>query len=206
MSSPPTSVYHRLRTIKRTVQLSPLQTIRAGATMLPMDTAHIIVKHTPLYVWMVLALLLYLGSRRLKPRRTHLAVAALAPAAFFIWSGATAASLFLGGDKGAALIAWPLAFLGGALSGPIRTVPRPTHVHGWTFQYAATRLPLTLYVLLWATRYGLGIWAGFVPALASTLSVAGLVLSAFTAGRTLADFLPPMLEALRVQKSRSSAY
>jgi len=166
-----------------------------------MDTAHIIVRHTPLYVWVVLALLLFLGLRRLKPRRTHLALAALAPAGFFVWSVATAGLLFFGGDKGAAIVAWPLAFLGGALSGPIRTVPRPTHVHGWIFQYAATRLPLTLYMLLWSTRYGLGIWAGFVPAMAGTLGVAGLALSAFTAGRTLADFLPPLLTALRVQKA-----
>ena len=121
-----------------------------------MDTAHIIVAHTPLYVWGVLALLLFLGGRRLKPRRTHLALAALAPAGFFVWSVATAASLFFGGDKGAAIVAWSLAFLGGALSGPIRTVPRPSHVHGWIFQYAATRQPLTLYLLLWSTRYS---WA-----------------------------------------------
>ncbi len=166
-----------------------------------MDTAHIIVTHTPRYVWVVLALLLFLGIRRLHPRTTHLALAALAPAGFFVWSVATAGVLFLGGDKGAALVAWPLAFLGGALSGPIRTVPRPSHVHGWIFQYAATRLPLTLYMLLWATRYGLGIWAGFVPAMAGTLGVAGLALSAFTAGRTLADFLPPLLTVLRVQRS-----
>ena len=166
-----------------------------------MPTAHIIATHMPLYVWLVLALLLFLGVRRLKPRRTHLAVAALAPAGFFVWSVATAGLLFFGGDRGAAIVAWPLAFLGGALSGPIRTVPRPSHVHGWIFQYAATRLPLTLYFLLWSTRYGLGIWAGFVPAMAVTLGVVGLTLSAFTAGRTLADFLPPLLAALRVQKA-----
>jgi hypothetical protein len=166
-----------------------------------MDIPHIIVTHTPLYVWVVLVLLLFLGVRRLKPRRTHLALAALAPAGFFVWSVATAASLFFGGDKGAAIVAWPLAFLGGALSRPIRTVPRPSHVHGWIFQYAATRLPLTLYLLLWSTRYGLGIWAGFVPAIAGTLGVVGLALSAFTGGRTLADFLPPLFTALRIQKA-----
>jgi hypothetical protein len=166
-----------------------------------MDTLHIIVTHTPLYVWVVLALLLFLGIRRLKPRRTHLALAALAPAGFFVWSIATAASLFFAGDKGAAMAAWPVAFLGGALSGPIRTVPRPSHVQGWIFQYAATRLPLTFYLLLWSTRYGLGIWAGFVPAMAGSLGVVALALSAFTAGRTIADFLPPLVVAVRVQKT-----
>jgi hypothetical protein len=170
-----------------------------------MGTAHIIVMHTPLYVWVILALLIFLGVRRLKPRRTHLALAALAPLGFFMWSVLAAGFLFFGGDKGPAVIAWAVAFVAGALSGPIRTVPRPTHIHGWTFQYAATALPLTLYLLLWATRYGLGIWAGFVPLMADTLGLAGLALSALTAGRTLADFIPPLATALRVRKAETTA-
>jgi hypothetical protein len=159
-----------------------------------MDIAYVIVSHTPLYVWVVLVLLIFLGVRRLKPRRTHLALAVLAPLGFFIWSVVGARLLFFGEDK-------LLAFLSGALSSPVRTVPRPTHVHGWIFQYAATSVPLILYMLLWATRYGLGIWAGFVPAMAGPLGVAGLALSASTAGRTSADFLPPLLTALRVQRA-----
>jgi hypothetical protein len=166
-----------------------------------MDIAYVIVSHTPLYVWVVLVLLIFLGVRRLKPRRTHLALAVLAPLGFFIWSVVGARLLFFGEDGETAIVAWLLAFLSGALSGFIRTVPRPTHVHGWIFQYAATSVPLILYMLLWATRYGLGIWAGFVPAMAGPLGVAGLALSAFTAGRTSADFLPPLLTALRVQRA-----
>jgi hypothetical protein len=46
---------------------------------MPMKTASIIIAHTPVYVWLILALLMFLGVRRLKPRRTHLALAALAP-------------------------------------------------------------------------------------------------------------------------------
>jgi hypothetical protein len=165
-----------------------------------METARIIATHTPVYVWLVLALLLFLGVRRLKPRRTHLVLAALAPVGFFTWSVLAAGSLFFGGNEGTAVIAWGFAFLIGALSGPIRTVPRPKHIHGWVFDYSATALPLTLYILLWATRYGLGIWAGFVPTMSDTLGLAGLTLSALTAGRTLADFIPPLATALRVRK------
>jgi hypothetical protein len=170
-----------------------------------MHTARIIVTHTPLYVWAVLALLLFLGARRLRPRRTHLALAALAPAGFFTWSVVAAGVLFYGGEKGTAVVAWAVAFLAGALSGPVRTVPRPAHVHGWIFEYAPTALPLTLYMLLWATRYGLGIWAGFVPAMADPLGLAGLALSALTAGRTLADFIPPLTTALRLRKTEIAA-
>jgi hypothetical protein len=166
-----------------------------------METARIIILHTPIYVWVLLVLLLFLGVRRLKPRRTHLALAALAPMGFFTWSILAAGLLFFGGAKGTALVAWPVAFLAGALSGPIRTVRRPTHLHGWVFEYAPTALPLTLYMLLWATRYGLGIWAGFEPAMADTLGLAGLTLSALTAGRTAADFIPPFVSALRARRA-----
>ena len=165
-----------------------------------METARIVVTHTPLYVWVLLALLLLLGVRRLKSRRAHLALVALAPMGFFTWSVLAAGLRFHGEGKETAVVAWAVAFLAGSLSGPIRTVPRPRHVHGWIFQYAATALPLTLYMLLWATRYGLGIWAGFEPAMAGTLGLVGLALSAFTAGRTIADFLPPLATALRVRK------
>jgi hypothetical protein len=166
-----------------------------------METASIIATHTPVYVWLVLALLLCLGVRRLKPRRTHLALAALAPLGFLMWSVLGAGLLFFGGNKGAAVVAWGVAFLIGALSGPFRTVPRPTHVHGWVFEYAPTVLPLTFYMLLWATRYGLGIWAGFEPVMADTLGLVGLTLSALTAGRTAADFIPPLATALRVRRA-----
>ena len=168
-----------------------------------MHIVRIIIIHTPLYVWLVLGLLLFMGIRRLKPRRTHLALAALAPAIFFTWSATAAALIYFGGDNQAPVVAWAIAFLAGALSSPIRTVPRPVHVHGWIFQYSATRLPLTLYMLLFATRYGLGIWAGFVPAMADTLGLTALALSAFTAGRTLADFVPPLATALRASGAGS---
>lgn len=166
-----------------------------------MDTAYLIVTYTPPYVWVLFVLLLFLGARRLKPRRTHLALAALAPMGFFTWSVVAAGLLSHGGERGTVVVAWAVAFLAGALSGPIRTVARPAHLGGWIFQYQATALPLTMYMLLWATRYGLGIWAGFVPAMSVTLGLVGLALSALTAGRTLADFLPPLVTALRARKA-----
>jgi hypothetical protein len=166
-----------------------------------MEIVLIVLAHTPLYVWAVLALLIFIGVRRLRPRRTHLALAALAPAGFSAWSVATAAQLYFGAGQSAVLAAWPLAFVAGALSSPIRTVPRPVHVHGWVFDYSATRWPLTLYMLLFSIRYGLGIWAGFVPPMAPDLALAGLALSAFTGGRTVADFLPPLATALRARRT-----
>jgi len=167
-----------------------------------MEAARIIITHTPPYVWVLLVLLIILGVRRLKPRRTHLALAALAPVSFFIWSIIAAGLSIHGGNEGTAVIAWAVPFMLGALSGPLRTVPRPAHVNGWIFYYEATALPLGLYVLVWGTRYGLGIWAGFQPAMAGSLELAGLAVSALTAGRTFADFLPPLSTGLRIRRAR----
>lgn len=161
-----------------------------------METAWIIVTHTPAYVWLVFLLLLVMGGRRLKPRRTHLALAALAPGGFLIWSLSTAAMMLLAANPWPVLTCWGLAFAIGAASRPIRTVPRPMHLGGWHFVYSASRQPLAFYMVLFFARYGLGIWAGFVPALASQLNLIGLSLSAFTAGRTVTDFIPPLLTAL----------
>lgn len=168
-----------------------------------METVRIIVTHTPLYVWAVFALLVAMGVRRLKPRRTHLAVAALAPAGFLIWSVSAAGLMLFALEPSAVLACWGIAFAAGAASGRVRTVPLPRHLNGWVFLYSATWQPLAFYMLLFAARYGLGIWAGFVPAMADSLSLAGLSLSAFTAGRTLADFFRPFMTAAARAGSRA---
>jgi hypothetical protein len=171
-----------------------------------MEIARIIITHTPAYVGLVFLLLLVMGVRRLKPRRTHLALAALAPAGFLIWSLSTAAMMLLTEDPWPALASWGLGFALGVASRPIRTVPRPTHLGGWHFVYCATWQPLAFYMLLFIARYGLGIWAGFVPSLASYLSVVGLGLSAFTAGRTVTDFIPPLVTALGQQQKHTVSF
>jgi hypothetical protein len=161
--------------------------------------------HTPVYVWAVLALLVVLGVRRLRPRQTHLAKAALAPAGFFIWSMATAALMFGRLDAWAVVACWGIPFAAGAASGRVRTVARPKHVSGWVFIYSASLQPLAFYMLLFAARYGLGIWAGFVPSAADVSALLGLSLSAFTAGRTLGDFIPPLITALTSIKQASGS-
>ena len=144
-----------------------------------------------------------MGVRRLKPRRTHLAMAALAPAGFLIWSISAAALMLFHLQPWVVLACWGVAFAAGAGSGRVRTVPPPRHVHGWVFIYAATWQPLAFYMLLFAARYGLGIWAGFVPEKADSLSLAAVSLSAFTAGRTLADFSRSLMTAVASGRPRA---
>ena len=152
----------------------------------PIGWAGIVLVHTPPYVWFLLLAALVLGARRLKPRRTHLAAAALPPGLFLIGGIYSAASS--GADPGSVALLWGACFAIGAASSPVRLVRRPRQVSGFVFDFAATAWVLAAYLLIFAAHYALGIWAGFAPQLSPRLSLAGLGLSALTAGRTSADF------------------
>jgi hypothetical protein len=145
---------------------------------------------TPWWVYALFLFLLYLGLRRLKPKRNRLWVAALAPGGFLLWSAVAAAMLTRAEPALAVAATWGSGFLIGAASAPVRLVPRPVPVAPGVFLFAASWVPLIAYMLIFWTRYGLEVWSAFVPRLDSQLAFAGLALSALTAGRTVGDFLP----------------
>ncbi len=152
-----------------------------------MELAGRVVSGTPAWVWAVLVLLIVLGWRRLKPRRTRLALAALAPTAFLLWSLTTAAGL---GDAAGIREVWGVwvaAFAAGAASAPIRLGPRPTPLPDGAFLFPGTPFPLIVYAGVFTARYTLGVTAAFRPDLANALGLAGLAISAVTAGRFAAD-------------------
>ena len=155
-----------------------------------LEIVWIVASRTPWWVYALLAFLLYLGLRRLRPKRNRLWVAALAPGGFLVWSALAAAALTR--HEAAALVAatWGTGFVLGAASAPVRLVPRPVQVERSVFLFAASSVPLIAYMLIFWTRYGLEVWSAFVPRLDSRLAFAGLALSALTAGRTVGDFLP----------------
>ena len=146
-----------------------------------------VLAHTPAYVWLLLAAALMLGARRLKPRRTHLAVAALPPALFMalgLWFAASIEAHFV---YVAAI--WGTSFTLGAATSPLRLVPRPKPVSGLLFDFAPSAVPITAYLCIFSAQYGLGIWSGLVPELSDRLSLVALGVSGLTAGRTIADLL-----------------
>ena len=155
-----------------------------------LDLLRRIVAGTPPYVWLILALLLAIGVRRLKPRRTPLAVAAAAPIGFTAWTSATIAGTLAAGDGGTVVAITLAAAAVGFLSGPFRLVARPVHLGGGIFAFPATYVPLVCYMLIFWTRYPLEVLAHVRPWQAATFASVGSALSALTAGRTIADFLP----------------
>ena len=151
------------------------------------DMVGLVVVHTTNYVWLLLGTAVMLGARRLKPRRTHLAIAALPPALFMaigLWSAASVEAPFL-----RVAVIWTTSFSLGAATSRLRLVPRPRRVTGLLFDFAPSAVPIAAYLCIFSAHYGLGIWSGFVPELSVRLSLAGLVISGLTAGRTTADLL-----------------
>ncbi len=155
-----------------------------------------VLQGTPPWVWVVLALLVFLGVRRLKARRVHLAVAAIAPVAFTVWSltGVMAASRI--GTPLAVIGVWTAAFAAGALTAFVHRTPRPMHLGGGVFLFPASVVPLLLYLSVFAVRYGLGVAAALRPEAAFPLGLAAVAVSSATAGRFTADILPRIREAL----------
>ncbi|MBD0274606.1 MAG: hypothetical protein ICV73_22085 [Acetobacteraceae bacterium] len=150
----------------------------------------IVASRTPWWVYALFAFLLYLGLRRLRPKRNRLWVAALAPGGFLLWSAVAAAALTRAEPAGLVAATWGTGFVLGAASAPVRLVPRPVQVERGVFLFAASWVPLIAYMLIFWIRYGLEVWSEFVPRLDGRLAFAGLALSALTAGRTVGDFLP----------------
>ena len=151
------------------------------------DMVGIVVVHTPTYVWLLLGAAVMLGARRLKPRRTHFAIAALPPALFIaigLWFAASVEAPFLH-----VAVIWTSSFGLAAATSRLRLVPRPKRVRGLLFDFPPSPIPITAYLCIFSVHYGLGIWSGFVPDLSLPLALAGLAVSGLTAGRTSADLL-----------------
>lgn len=164
--------------------------------MTPLELAPRVLAGTPPWVWAVLGLLIFLGVRRLRPKRTRLAVAALAPAAFVIWSLSGVAALARSGPTGLVLGVWAAALAAGALTFLLHRGPRPAHLGGGVFAFQASVTPLLLYMTVFWARYALGVWAVLEPARAFELGLVATAISAATAGRFLADFAPLLRAAL----------
>lgn len=147
----------------------------------------IVLEQTPVWVWAVLALLLFLGARRLRPRATTLLMMSAAPAVFLAWSLVSAATFWRGEGGWFAAGLWPLSLLLGLVS--FRLLPAsPVHwVDDARLVRPATAGPLIVYVSVFLFRYGLEIWSGFFPERQFLSSTLALLVSGYMAGRTIGD-------------------
>ena len=140
-----------------------------------------ILVNTPLWVWGLLLLLVWLGSLSLKRRRMPLRRVAIVPAVFIVWG----LSGLIGRPFEAATIAalW-LAGLAAALPVGVATGPRILGADraGRSVELPPSWWPLLRNLIFFFAHYALNVAAAILPAHKPTLQQAGIVVSGAGAG------------------------
>lgn len=152
--------------------------------MTPTDYVSLVLNETPWWAFAVLALLIFLGVQRLKPRVRPLASSFVAPVAFFVW-GLFNANAY--GQAQTPLLAGSILFgmmAAGWLSWRLVPSDIATLQPDNRFLFPATFEPLITYLCVFAVRFGLEVWAGFHPDVRPLAGGLAIGVSALVAGRT----------------------
>jgi len=150
-----------------------------------------VLRHTPLWVWPLLAVLFALGVRQAFPRRVALGRATLLPASMLVLSLWGVVSVF---GSGLALTAWVAGGIASAAWSLHRGAPRGAC---WSsadqvFRLPGSWVPLLLILGLFCTKFGVAMKLALHPELHDSIAFvasAGLTYGAFSglfAGRGLA--------------------
>lgn len=152
--------------------------------MTAFDYIGLVLSETPWWAFAVLALLIVLGVRRLKSRVRSLGTAFVVPAAFFLWSLVNVAAYSQAHSPlVASLTLFGLAATGWASTRLYSSETAELQGDG-RFLFRGTPEPLITYMAIFAIRFGLEVWEGFVPAASATAGGLAIGLSALMAGRT----------------------
>ncbi len=138
-----------------------------------------IIKHTPVWVWGLLAALLVLGASQTRDREMGLARVTLLPLAMIGLALFGVASVF--GAHLAPLFAWAVGMvvalaLGGRLVAPrgARRLPMTNRLH-----VPGSWLPMALIVLIFVVKYYVGVSVALNPALTVATDFSGLASLAY---------------------------
>lgn len=125
-----------------------------------------IITHTPLWVWAILGLLLWLGLRQSAPRSVSVRQTTVLPLGMV---GLSLAGMFTAFGAGSpAVVAWASAL---AVAGAVvmtRSLPKATQYNSWTqqFQLPGSWTPLVLMLSIFFTKYAVGVTLAMHPDLA----------------------------------------
>ena len=148
-----------------------------------------IIAGTPLWVWALLAFLLFIGIRALRPTTASFARLAILPAVFLAWGLSGFATTY--GLRPVGIAVWIAALAIGVGIGWL--LARSIEIHA-DKEHGLIRIPgnslnLVLILIIFATKYTLGVMAGMRPSIAGELlymatdvGVSGLLTGMF-AGR-----------------------
>ena len=149
-----------------------------------------IVTNTPIWVWVLLAYLLFIGIRALRPSTAPLWRIATLPAVFFVWG---LFSLYqLHGLGLARVLPWAAALVGGIVVGMLIASLQPIRadkVHHLV-RTAGGPLTLVLIFLIFSTKYEFGFLHATQPALFAEprFWIAEIAISGVLAGMFIGRF------------------
>jgi len=152
-----------------------------------MNYAIEIVIHTPVWVWVLLAFLIYRGVAALQTREIQPSRALIVPLVFLIWGGR--GLLERAADQPVALIAYGVALAAGlAIGWGLSTLAAPPTFIGSTGLLRLPGSPISLIVICaaFAAKYGLAVALGTTPELGASAAFA--TLSGATGGLTAGIF------------------
>ncbi len=125
-----------------------------------------IITHTPVWVWAILGLLLWVGLKQSMPRSVSLRRATVLP---LVMVGLSLAGVFSAFGAGShALLAWGAVAAVTAAIVMQLSLPQATHYNSWTqqFQLPGSWTPLVLMVGIFITKYAVGVTLAMHPELA----------------------------------------
>lgn len=125
-----------------------------------------IITKTPIWVWGILALLLWVGVKQSLPRRVSLRRITVLPLAMAGLSLAGMLTAFGAGSP--ALLVWGAVLAAFAAAVMTRSLPQATQYNAWTqqFQIPGSWTPLVLMMGIFITKYAVGVALAMYPDLA----------------------------------------
>lgn len=140
-----------------------------------------ILRHTPYWVWLVLAMLLWRGALLMRPRQVPRSRVAILPALFVLLSAAGVVAGF--GLQPQALICWGAGLVLAAFETHRAGPPRGAQylAERRSYQMPGSGVPLLLIVLAFSAKYSVGIELALHPALRNAPMFAAAVCAAYGA-------------------------
>jgi hypothetical protein len=179
-------------------------TLQTGSAFNHEETAMLlqILKHTPLWVWGVFAVLLYLGYFQSRPHTLARRRVVILPAVFIVMSALAVWSTF--GATAPAIAGWSSGVAFALLANRRLRLPRVVHFDAVAgkFSLPGSYGPLTLMMSIFAARYVVGIALAMSPALAASLPFALVVSLAY--GALSGTFLARSLRILAAAQGPGS--
>lgn len=148
-----------------------------------------IVANTPVWVWALLAFLLFIGLRGLRPTTASFGRLLILPVVFLVWGLSGFATTY--GLRPVGIVVWFVALAVGVGLGLLlaRSIEIKTDKQRGLIRLPGNALNLVLILIIFATKYTLGVMAGMRPSItgellymATDVGVSGLLTGMF-AGR-----------------------